>query len=116
MFSRKKIVAVSGLLGSLVVTCTCGIQAYAAGTQGTCTVDSQGNTTCIQRTVGTPEGDGFVVRQTQSCVPLQPLSLPVIGIVNKGKKRIGPEVTCAPNTTSAPDNSDNGLDLPGLLT
>ncbi|MBT2506585.1 hypothetical protein J7I98_11895 [Streptomyces sp. ISL-98] len=114
MFSRKKIAAVSGLLGSLAVTCTCGIQAYAAGPQSNCTVDNQGNTTCIQRTLSTPEGDGFVVRQTQSCVPLQPLSLPVIGLVNKGKKRIGPEVTCAPNTT-APDNSDDSRELPGLL-
>lgn len=115
MFSRKKIAAVSGILGGLAVTCAGGAQAYAAGAAGTCAVDVQGNKTCVQRTIGTREGDELIVRQAQSCVPAQPLSLPVFPILNKGRMRIGPEVTCAPNTTPAHDNRDNGLVLPGLL-
>ncbi|MGP4043299.1 hypothetical protein [Streptomyces sp. 2A115] len=118
MFSRKKIAAVFGLLGGLAATCACGTQAYAAGPPGNCGIDSQGNITCVQRTVGTPEGDGFIIRQTQTCVPVEPLSLPVVPILNNGRTRIGPEVTCAPNTTQAPGNRENGSEtglLPGLL-
>ncbi|WP_369247480.1 hypothetical protein [Streptomyces sp. R41] len=125
MFSRKKIAAVSGLLCGLAVTCAGATQAYAAGGPGTCTFDSEGNVTCVQRIVGDmSEGDGFVVRQAQGCVPTKPFSLPVIPVLNNGSTKIGPEVTCSPKAGSAPDNSDksdksdksdNGLGLPGLL-
>lgn len=111
MFSRKKIAAVSGILGGLIVTCVGGTQAYAAGPPGTCGFDPQGNITCVQRTVGhTPEGEGFIVRQSRTCVPTQPLSLPVIPILNNGRTRIGPEVTCSPNTPPTPDNRETGLE------
>ncbi|MEU9184804.1 hypothetical protein AB0D14_09595 [Streptomyces sp. NPDC048484] len=119
MFSRKKIAAVSGILGGLVVTCTGGAQAYAADPPASCGLDKQGTITCVQRVVGkTPEGEGFIVRQSQSCVPTQPLQLPVIPLLNSGRTRIGPEVTCAPNSAPEPDTSDdtdNRLELPGLL-
>jgi len=116
MFSRKKIAAVSGILGGLVVTCTGGAQAYAADTPASCGLDNQGTITCVQRVVGqTPEGDGFIVRQSQSCVPVQPLTLPVIPLINSGRTRIGPEVTCAPNSAPESDPKDNRLELPGLL-
>jgi hypothetical protein len=116
MFSRKKIAAVSGLLGGLAVACAGVSQAYAAAGPGTCTPDGQGNITCIQRIVGkAPDGDGYVVRQTQSCVPTQPMSLPVVGLLNRGNMRIGPEVTCAPSTTAA-EKGESGVDLLGLLS
>jgi hypothetical protein len=121
MFSRKKIAAVSALLGGLAVTCTGATQAYAAGGPGTCTVDAQGNVTCVQRIVGDMRdgGDGFAFRQAQSCVPTKPLSLPVLPVVNNGSTRIGPEVTCAPDAAPGPDNSDDSdkgpLELGGLL-
>ncbi len=48
MFSRKKIAAVSGLIGGLVMTCTGIAQAHAAGGPGTCSRDQEGTVTCSQ--------------------------------------------------------------------
>jgi hypothetical protein len=119
MFSRKKIAAVSGLLGGLALTCTGVAQVHAAVGPGTCSVDAQGNITCVQRISGEKAEDGgFVLRQAQGCVPMKPFSLPGIPLLNNGSTRIGPEVTCLPTTTSAPDSSDKsegGLGLPGGL-
>jgi hypothetical protein len=123
MFSRKKIAAVSGLLCGLALTCGGVTQASAAAGPGNCTVDLQGNITCVQRITGEmPEGEGFVIRKATSCVPVQPMQLPVIPLVNNGSTRIGPEVTCNPSTTPVPDKADNadkdddnGLQLPGGL-
>lgn len=113
MFSTKQIAAASGLLGSLVVTFTSGAPASAAGA---CPVDSQGNTTCVQRTIVTPEGERFVVR-SDKCTPVQPLTLPVVGLLSGGQTRLGPEVTCNPNTTPAPVNPapENSDEVPGGL-
>ncbi|MEV8020468.1 hypothetical protein AB0O76_29885 [Streptomyces sp. NPDC086554] len=116
MFSTKQIAAASGLLGSLVVTFAGGAQASAAGA---CPVDRQGNTTCVQRTIVTPDGERFVVRQDK-CTPVQPLTLPVVGLLSGGQTRLGPEVTCnpnSPNTTEAPVNPapDNNDDIPAGL-
>lgn len=112
MFRRKKIAAVSALLGGLAMTCTGITQAHAAGSPGTCAADNEGNITCIQRFAGaTPEGGGLV-REAQTCVPAQPFTLPGVPLLNNGRTRIGPEVTCSPNATPAtpaPDDSDNGL-------
>ncbi|MFE0135652.1 hypothetical protein ACFWY6_29360 [Streptomyces sp. NPDC059037] len=110
MFSMKQIAAASGLLGGLVVTFTSGAQASAAGA---CPVDSQGNTTCVQRTIQTPDGERFVIRQDK-CTPVQPLTLPVVGLLSGGQTRLGPEVTCSPDSpkqtaapvNTAPENSD----------
>ncbi|MFD4547009.1 hypothetical protein ACFWOX_03825 [Streptomyces sp. NPDC058467] len=126
MFSRKKIAALSGLLCGLAVTCAGAgaAQAYAAGGPGTCTVDLEGNVTCVQRIVGAMPamrdgGDGLAFRQAQSCVPTKPFSLPVIPVLNNGSTRIGPEVTCAPDAAPGADNSDDSdkgpLALGGLL-
>ncbi|MEU5001100.1 hypothetical protein [Streptomyces sp. NPDC021622] len=116
MFSMKQIAAASGLLGSLVVTFTSGAQASAAGA---CPVDSQGNTTCVQRTIVTPDGERFVVR-SDKCTPVQPLTLPVVGLLSGGQTRLGPEVTCnpnSPNTTPAPANPapENSDEVPAGL-
>lgn len=118
MFSTKQIAAVSGLLGGLVVTCTSGAHAHAAGA---CTTDSQGSTHCVQRMVETPEGERYFVRQ-DGCTPVQPLTLPSIPLVSSGRMRVGPEVTCSPNTNqsspgtqSSPDKSANTFELPGGL-
>ncbi|MFF4254093.1 hypothetical protein ACFY1L_23095 [Streptomyces sp. NPDC001663] len=120
MFSRKKIAAVSGILCGLAVACTGAAQAHAAAGPGTCTVNNQGDIVCIQRIVADMPGDG-IDRQTTSCVPVEPLTLPVVGVLNSGTTKIGPEVTCAPDNPvfkKAPgsaDRADNGLELPGLL-
>ncbi|MFD7019641.1 hypothetical protein [Streptomyces sp. NPDC059161] len=116
MFSRKKIAAVSGLLGGLAVTCAGASHAFAAAGPGTCTSDSHGNTTCIQRIVGnTPDGDGYVLRQAQGCVPTEPLSLPVVGLLNRGNMQIGPQVTCSPNNPG-PERGEEGGSPLGLLS
>jgi hypothetical protein len=118
MFSRKKIAAVSGLLCGLAVTFTGATQAYAAG-PGNCNVDLQGNIVCVQRIVAEMPDGGFD-GQARSCVPVQPLTLPAVGVLNTGKTKIGPEVTCATDTPvlkktpGAPDKADEGLGLPGL--
>uniref|UniRef100_A0AAU2V994 Secreted protein n=1 Tax=Streptomyces sp. NBC_00003 TaxID=2903608 RepID=A0AAU2V994_9ACTN len=116
MFSRKKIAAVSGLLGSLVVTCA-GIgatQAFAAAAP-VCSHTAE-STTCVQRIVGsTPEGDGYVLRQAQGCTPTEPLSLPVVGLLNRGNMQIGPQVTCSP-TTPGPERGEEGMSPLGLMS
>ena len=105
MLSRKKIAAVSGLLGGLAVTCAGVAQAYAAAGPGICTRDTHGNVTCIQRVEGEISEDGFIPRQ-ENCLPTQPLTLPAA--LGNGKVRIGPEVTCG----GVP--ADKGVELPSL--
>ncbi|MBV7699296.1 hypothetical protein [Streptomyces sp. TRM70350] len=112
MFSTKKIAAVSGLLGGLAVTCTGVTQAYAAAGPGACTRDAEGNITCIQWVTGHPaEGERAIAKQSQNCVPVQPLTLPApFALLSRGSTKIGPEVTC---DSSTPDTSDSG-DTPVL--
>lgn len=115
MFSRKKIAAVSALLGGLVMTCTGAAQAYAAG-PALCTTDAQGNVTCIQRFDGmTPQGDRVILRQAQTCVPVEPLSLPTGNLLSKGTTRIGPQVTCANGVPEFGNEQAPGQEMPGLF-
>jgi hypothetical protein len=116
MFSRKKIAAVSGLLCGLAVTCAGATQAFAATGPGACAVTAEGDVTCVQRVAGkTADGDDFVVRRANTCTPQKPMELPVIPLLNSGSTKIGPEVTCSPDGKSAPDDTDNAIDLPGGL-
>ncbi|MFI6683137.1 hypothetical protein [Streptomyces sp. NPDC050485] len=115
MFSRKKIAAVSGLLGGLVVTCVGATQAYAAAGTGSCVSDHQGGMSCVQRIVGnTADGDA-TLRQSQGCVPTEPLRLPVVGLLNRGNMDIGPRVTCSP-TNPGPERGEEGVSPLGLLS
>ncbi|MEU6772670.1 hypothetical protein [Streptomyces sp. NPDC046759] len=112
MFCKKKIAAVSGLIGGLVVTCAGVAQAHPAGVQGGCTRDLLGNVTCVQRIEGEiPEG-GSLPHQ-ENCMPTQPLSVPAA--LGNGAMRIGPQVTCSPTTSGVPDKADGKMELPGLL-
>ncbi|MFG2791622.1 hypothetical protein [Streptomyces sp. NPDC048419] len=119
MFSRKKIAAVSGLICGLAVTGLGVTQAHAAAGPGTCTLDLQGNVTCVQKITGQmAEGERFAIPKSTTCEPIQPMQLPVIPLVNNGATRIGPEVTCTPDGAPAPvkdDKSDDGFELPGGL-
>ncbi|MFE9449300.1 hypothetical protein [Streptomyces sp. NPDC006739] len=115
MFSRKKIVAVSGFLGGLAVACAGVTQASATPGPGICSRDIEGNVTCIQQVKGeTPDGDGFILRQEQTCLPTKPVSLPAA--VGNGTTRFGPQITCS-NTTpfGSQQAPEKGLDLPALL-
>jgi hypothetical protein len=126
MFSRKKIAAVTGLLCGLALTGAGAVQAHAAAGPGNCTLDLQGNITCVQKITGqAPSGEDFVIRRATTCQPVEPMQLPVIPLVNNGSTRIGPEVTCTPDNALAPvkadskadkaDKDDEGFTLPGGL-
>ncbi|MFG2136894.1 hypothetical protein [Streptomyces sp. NPDC048650] len=111
MFSRKKIAAVSGLLGGLaMMTCAGATQAFAVGSTGTCAPDSQGNISCMQGNTGYSSDDGrYVVNQTQNCLGTKPVSLPAGGLLNPGTTQIGPALNCS-NTAPTPQ----GFRSPGM--
>ncbi|MFG2359661.1 hypothetical protein [Streptomyces sp. NPDC048521] len=111
MFSRKKIAAVSGLIGGLAVASTGVAQAYAAGGPGTCTRDLAGNISCIQHIEGEIPASGIIPHQ-ESCAPVQPLTLP--SATGNGSTQLGPEVTCSPTTSGVPV-TDGAQDSPDLL-
>jgi hypothetical protein len=69
MTSRKKIAAISWLIGGLAVTGAGITHAYADGDRGECRRDSQGNTTCVYKnqTSYTSEDGSTHVEQTTDC-------------------------------------------------
>jgi hypothetical protein len=99
MFSRKKIAAVSGLVGGIAVTCVGFTQAYAASSSGGCTRDLLGTITCTQQIKG-QTSDGGAVPHQETCQPVQPLRLPAF--LGQGTERLGPKVTCSPETVGVP--------------
>ncbi|MGW2028693.1 MULTISPECIES: hypothetical protein [Streptomyces] len=111
MFSTKKIVAVSGLLGGLALTLTGAAQAYAGTGPGTCTRDLLGTLTCTQRITGEVPEDGDIPHQ-ENCQKVEPLTLPAA--VGNGHTRLGPEVTCDPRTRGVPEKTDDRPESPDL--
>jgi hypothetical protein len=109
MFSRKKIAAVSGLVGGIAVTCIGLTPAYAWGTPGTCTDDLMGNLTCTQRIKGeVPEGG--VIPHQETCKPVQPVRVPAF--LGGGTERLGTTVTCSPETVGVPPVGDGEHESP----
>ncbi|MGW1624572.1 hypothetical protein [Streptomyces sp. NPDC002172] len=108
--SGKRIAAVSGLVGGLVVACAGLAPAYAAAGRG-CTDDLMGNLTCTQRIRGeVPEGGAIPHQET--CKPVQPVQLPAV--LGQGTERLGPEVTCSPATVGvAPPEKGEEAESPG---
>ncbi|MFF4949741.1 hypothetical protein ACWC2K_10530 [Streptomyces chattanoogensis] len=105
MFSRKKIAAVSALLGGLAVTCAGANQAYAGGTSGNCTRDITGNVNCLQKNTSYITEDGkYTVKQAQNCASMRPASWPAEGVLNTGSTHIGPAMNCS-NTAPAPEEN-----------
>ena len=110
MFSRKKIAAVSGLVGGIALTCIGLTPAHAAG-PGTCTRDLLGGLTCTQRIKGVVPESGVLPHQ-ETCKPVEPLRLPAV--LGNGTDRLGPEVTCSPATVGvAPPAADDEQETPG---
>ncbi|GGU51446.1 hypothetical protein GCM10010211_15150 [Streptomyces albospinus] len=101
MFSRKKIAAITALLGGLAATCAVIPQAHAADNTGLCRRDAQGNVTCLQRSTGPTQDGSYTLNQTQSCNPTKPVSIPAQGVLNPGVTQVGPAVTCS-NVAPAP--------------
>ncbi|OIJ95843.1 hypothetical protein [Streptomyces monashensis] len=109
MFSRKKIAAVSGLVGGIAVSCVGLAQAHTAGGPGGCSNDLLGNLTCTQRIQGeVPEGETPPHQET--CKPVQPVTVP--GFLGTGIERLGPEVTCSPQTVGVPANAPRTVGVP----
>ncbi|MFE1194891.1 hypothetical protein [Streptomyces olivaceoviridis] len=111
MFSTKKIVAVSGLLGGLALTCVGVAQAHAASGPGACTRDLLGGLTCTQRITGEIPDDGDTPHQ-ETCQRVEPLTLPAA--LGNGQTRLGPEVTCSPATRGVPEQAEGRPESPSL--
>ncbi|MFG2285083.1 hypothetical protein ACGFOU_03275 [Streptomyces sp. NPDC048595] len=103
MFSRKKIAAVSVLLGGLAVA---GIpQAYAEGAPLSCTRDLTGNVSCVQKNADHTSQDGkYTLKQAQDCLSSTPVTMPSNGLLNTGSTRIGPAMTCS---NTAPEDGES---------
>lgn len=106
MFSRKKIAAVSGLVGSIAVIYVGGAQAYADDSSGDCKTTAAGETTCVHTSevVHKNKRGTFVVKQDQKCstVYRPNLVLPDDEMLNHpGTTDVGPKVECS-NTVPVP--------------
>ncbi|MFJ6750265.1 MULTISPECIES: hypothetical protein [unclassified Streptomyces] len=99
MFSRKKIAAVTALLGGLAVTGAVAPQTYAADTKGHCSRGVPGSKVCAHKseTVYTTKGGKVVVKQSQKCSTdsRQRVEWPEAGLLNRGTTKIGPEMNCS---------------------
>ncbi|ARF55388.1 hypothetical protein [Streptomyces gilvosporeus] len=97
MFSRKKIAAVSALLGGLAMTGAGATQAFAGGPEGDCKHSALGADTCIQnrQTIHTKHGD-FVVQQKKDCSTASKRRevWPELGLLDNGATRVGPAMDC----------------------
>ncbi|MFE0135654.1 hypothetical protein ACFWY6_29370 [Streptomyces sp. NPDC059037] len=103
MFSRQKIAAVSGLLGSLAVIYVGAEQAYAHERPRDCKTNvAKGETICIRKseTIHTDKHGRYVIRQTQECetVSQPPYPLPNDSALSKGSKHVGPVLECSNKT------------------
>ena len=107
MFSRKKITAVSWLVGGLAATGAGIGHAYAAGPSGDCTRDDAGYVTCRHHSeTSYTSGDGtYHVDQKQDCTTVSPaqVNLPESGAEQSGTKQTGTVVNCS-NTAPAPSD------------
>ncbi|MEU3858359.1 hypothetical protein AB0F03_13470 [Streptomyces sp. NPDC028722] len=99
MFSRKKLMAVAGLVGGLAVTCAGLAQAHVGSDPGACTRDESGAIICTQQIKGQVPADGVIPHQ-ETCMPVQPTTLPAA--TGGGTTQFGPRVTCSPSTTALP--------------
>lgn len=99
MFSRQKIAAVSGLLGSLAVINVGAAQAYASERPGDCKTSAAGETTCSRKseTTHTSKNGRLVIKQSQQCSTTHRphLPLPKDNALNTGSTKIGPKMDCS---------------------
>ncbi|MER5200016.1 hypothetical protein ACWD3J_41700 [Streptomyces sp. NPDC002755] len=99
MFSKKKITALSGLIGGLAVASTGMAHAHVAADQGSCTRTPQGDVICVQHIEGkSPEGGAIPHQET--CLPVQSVTLPAA--MGNGTTQLGPKVTCSPAASGTP--------------
>jgi hypothetical protein len=106
MFSGKKLVVVSGILGGLAVTFVGATsQAYAEGGSGECRHTARGNTICVDKSESayTTKGGKYVIKQSRDCKmnSRHHVVWPDREFLDGGTRRIGPEVDCS-NRVRAP--------------
>ncbi|MEU9110308.1 hypothetical protein AB0D04_00605 [Streptomyces sp. NPDC048483] len=107
MFSRKKIVALSGLLGGLAMTYAGATQAYGGGSESDCTRSAVGNRVCVYKGqhIYKSKNGRYVIRQAKDCstISRQRVLWPENGLLNSwgGTTKIGPVVNCS-NTVHLP--------------
>ncbi|MET7457111.1 hypothetical protein ABZT03_35580 [Streptomyces sp. NPDC005574] len=112
MFSRKKITALSVLIGGLATASTGITYAHAAGDPTSCTQSPQGDVICVQHIKGGSTGGAIPHQET--CLPVQPVTLPAA--MGNGTTQLGPQVTCSPTTSGAPRSIEGKQKLPDLLS
>ncbi|MFI9047577.1 hypothetical protein [Streptomyces sp. NPDC053427] len=101
MFSRKKIAALSGLLGGLAMTYAGATQAYAGGSEGDCHRSALGNRICVYKgqSLYKSKHGRIVIRQAKDCsaASRQRVFWPESGLLNSGFgiTRIGPAMECS---------------------
>jgi hypothetical protein len=114
MLTKKKIIAVSWILGGLSMAGVGISHAYAAAPSGNCTSDAQGGVTCVSKTDNTfkTEDGTFHVQQQQDCTHegRDVLRTPQAGVGQPGTTQVGAVVGCsnnapAPEGFTAPDIS-----------
>lgn len=114
MSSRKKITAVSWILGGLAMACVGATQAYASAPQGGCSHDSQGNTVCSYKSESssTSKDGTYHLQQKQDCttVSRDRVDTPSSGVGRLGTTHVGPTVGCS-NSAPLP----KGYTLPAHL-
>ncbi|TJZ42825.1 hypothetical protein FCH28_33580 [Streptomyces piniterrae] len=100
MFSGKKLVVVSGILGGLAVTFAgATTQAYAGGDSNGCRHTAQGNTICEDKSesVYRTKGGKHVIKQNKSCetVSRHHVVWPHSEFLGGGYTKVGPVVDCS---------------------
>ncbi|AJT66994.1 hypothetical protein T261_5368 [Streptomyces lydicus] len=107
MFSRKKIAAVSALLGAAAVTCAGATQAYAGDSSGDCTRAVSGDRTCLYKgqAVHRSKDGKIIIKQRKSCstVARDRVLWPELGFLGSGATKAGPIVHCS-NTVRLPQH------------
>lgn len=105
MFTKKKIVTVSWLVGGLSLAGVGVGHAYAAGTAGECTRDEQGGVTCVSKTENSyvSEDGRYHLVQKQECSETgrEVVDTPEAGKGQLGTTQIGSAVSCS-NSVPAP--------------
>jgi hypothetical protein len=107
MLSRKKIAAVTGLLGGLALACVGVAQAYDGATTRECTTDSQGTVSCVHvqksDTSYTSEDGTTHVSQSQNCSVRSKsrVERPEGSTGQQGTTEVGSRISCG-NKAGAP--------------
>jgi hypothetical protein len=98
MFSRPKIAAVTGLVGSLAVIYVGAAHAYAEGPRGECRTTAEGDIVCVRKseTIRQDKQGKYFIKQIQDCETADRprMVLPEEGLLTNPFTEVGPKVEC----------------------